>query len=133
VHLLPEGIQTPPGARVTRVAPAWTTVRVVRAATKTVAVVARLQGTPAPAHILRKVVVEPATVQIKGPRTTIEGRSAVDTLPVDVSGSREAITRTVGLALPDSVYPVDRRTVEVTVDIRPEGAMQEHSDAGTSR
>jgi len=66
------------------------------------------------------VVVEPATVQIKGPRTTIELRTAVDTLPVDVSGRREAVTRTVGLALPESVYPVDRRTVEVTVDIRPE-------------
>jgi hypothetical protein len=30
----------------------------------------------------------------------------------------------VGLALPDSVYPVDRRTVSVTVEIRPEPAMQ---------
>jgi YbbR domain-containing protein len=120
VHLLPENVEAPRGARVTRLAPSWTTVRVARAATKTVPVVARVQGHPAPAHVLRGVVVEPATVQIKGPRTTIELRTAVDTLPVDVSGRREAVTRTVGLALPESVYPVDRRTVEVTVDIRPE-------------
>jgi YbbR domain-containing protein len=104
--------------------PAWANVRVVRAATKTVPVVARLQGTPAPAHVLRRIVVEPATVQIRGPRTTIELRTAVDTLPVDVSGRREAVTRTVGLALPDSIYSVDRRTVEVTVDIRPEETMR---------
>jgi YbbR domain-containing protein len=120
VHLLPENVQAPRGARVTRLAPSWAAVRVVRAATKTVAVVARVQGSPAPSHVLRRVVVEPATVQIKGPRTTIEMRTAVDTLPVDVSGHREAVTRTVGLALPESIYPVDRRTVEVTVDIRPE-------------
>jgi YbbR domain-containing protein len=133
VHLLPENVDVPSGGRVTRVSPAWVTVRVVRAATKTVPVVARVQGRPAPAHVLRQVVVEPATVQIKGPRTTIESRTAVDTLPVDVSGRREAVTRTVGLALPESVYPVDRRTVEVTVDIRPEETMQERSSTGQQR
>jgi YbbR domain-containing protein len=120
VQLLPENVETPRGAQVTRLAPSWAAVRAVRAATKTVAVVARVQGQPAPAHVLRRVVVEPATVEIKGPRTTIEMRTAVDTLPVDVSGRREAVTRTVGLVLPESIYPVDRRTVEVTVDIRPE-------------
>ena len=132
VQLWPDSVQAPPGVRVTRVAPAWTTVRVVRAATKTVPVVAQVQGSPAPAHVLRQVVVTPATVEIRGPRTTIEARNAVDTLPVDVSGHREAVTRTVGLALPESVYPVDRRTVEVTVDIRPEETMQERRSSGTT-
>jgi len=42
-----------------------------------------------------------------------------ETLPVDVSGRRAPVTQTVGLALPDSIYPVDRRTVSVTVEIRP--------------
>ncbi|HEU4369285.1 MAG TPA: CdaR family protein [Methylomirabilota bacterium] len=133
VHLMPESVQVPPGVRVMRVAPAWATVRVVRAATKTVPVVARVQGTPASAHVMRRVVVVPATVQIKGPHTTIEERTAVDTLPVDVSGHRQAVTRTVGLVLPESVYAVDRRTVEVTVDIRPEETMQEPSSGGTRR
>jgi YbbR domain-containing protein len=133
VHLLPESVEAPIGVRVTRVAPAWARVRVVRATTKIVPVVARVLGRPAPAYVLRQVLVQPATVEIKGPRTTIESRTAVDTLPVDVSGHRDAVTRTVGLALPDSIYPVDRRTVEVTVDIRPEGTMQERSSTGTGR
>lgn len=133
VHLQPESVEVPPGVRVTRVAPAWATVRVVRATTKIVPVVARVLGLPAPAHVLRRVVVQPPTVEIKGPRTTIEARTAVDTLPVDVSGRRETLTRTVGLALPESIYPVDRRTVEVTVDIRPEETMQERSSTGAGR
>jgi YbbR domain-containing protein len=133
VHLLPESVQAPPGVRVTHVSPAWASVRVVRATTKTVPVVPRVRGVPAEAHILGQVVVQPATVQIRGPRTTIESRTAVDTQPVDVSGHREAVTRTVGLALPDSVYPVDRRTVEVTVDIRPEETMQQRSLRERSR
>ena len=102
-------------------------------ATRTLPVVVQVQGHPAPAHVLGRVKVEPATVQITGRRTTIEARRAVDTLPVDVSGHRQGLTRTVGLALPDSVHPVDRRTVEVTVDIRPEETMQERSSGGTRR
>jgi|SRR5688572_11765723 len=102
-------------------------------ATRTLPVVAQVHGHPAPAHVLGRVKVEPATVKIVGPRTTIESRRAVDTLPVDVSGHRQGLTRTVGLALPDSVHPVDRRTVEVTVDIRPEETMQERSSGGTRR
>ena len=120
VHLAPESVEAPSGVRVTRVAPAWSTVRTVRAATRTVRVVPQVQGRPAPDHVLGPVQVNPATVEIKGPRTTIEGRSAVETLPVDVSGRRAPVTQTVGLALPDSVYLVDRRTVSVTVEIRPQ-------------
>jgi len=62
--------------------------------------------------------VEPATVQVKGPRTTIEERATVETAPVDVTGLRQSVTRTVGLLLPDSVYPTTQRTVQVTVEIR---------------
>ncbi len=122
VHLPVEGVETPPGVRVTRVMPAWATVRTTRAETREVKVIPRLLGRPAPAHVLGPVVVQPATLQIKGPRTTIEGRTSVETLPVDVSGRREPVSQTVGVVLPDSIYPVDRRTVSVTVDIRPEAA-----------
>lgn len=124
VYLLPENVQTPPGVRVTRVAPARATVHATRAETRVVQVVPQVQGRPAADHVVGPVVVEPRTVQIKGPRTTIEARTVVETLPVDVSGRREPVTQIVGLALPDSVYPVDRRTVSVTVQIRPDSAAQ---------
>jgi YbbR domain-containing protein len=129
VHLVPENIQAPPGVRITRVTPAWATVRATRAETRTVQVVPQLHGRPAADHVLGPVVVDPATVQIKGPRTTIEARNVVETLPVDVSGRREPVTQTVGLALPDSVYPVDQRTVNVTVEIRPEPSMKHRAGA----
>jgi len=119
VRLVPESVQAPPGVRVTRLTPAWATVRTTRAATRTVQVVPQVHGRPAADHVLGPVVVDPATVEIKGPRTTIEARTVVETLPVDVSGRRAPVTQTVGLALPDSIYPVDRRTVSVTVEIRP--------------
>jgi YbbR domain-containing protein len=131
VHLVPESVLAPPGVQVTRLTPAWTTVRTTRAATRTVQVVPQIQGRPAADHVLGPIVVDPATVEIKGPRTTIEGRTAIETLPVDVSGRRAPVSQTVGLALPDSVYPVDRRTVSVTVEIRPDSTSQPR--AGESR
>jgi hypothetical protein len=48
----------------------------------------------------------------------------VDTAPVDVTGSRQSITQNVGLLLPDSVYATTQRTVQVTVEIRPEDSMR---------
>ena len=132
VQLQPDSVQTPTGVRVTRVTPAWTSVRTARAEVRTVQVVPQVQGRPAANHVVGPVVVAPTTVQIKGPRTTIERRTVVETLPVDVSGRRGPVTQTVGLALPESVSLVDRRTVDVTVDIRPEGAMQQRA-AGPQR
>ena len=120
IHLTPDNVQALPGVRVTRVTPSWLTVQAIPAATRTVQVVAQVQGQPASDHVIGPVAVDPPTVQIRGPRTTIEARTVVETLPVDVSGLRTPVTQSVGLALPDSVYPVDRRTVSVSVEIRPE-------------
>jgi YbbR domain-containing protein len=98
-----------------------------------VRIVPRIQGHPAAAFVVGRVVVEPAVVQIKGPRTTIESRTAVETLPVDVSGRREAVTQTVGLELPESVVAMERRAVQVTVDIRPEDTMDGRSPGSQPR
>ena len=47
-------------------------------------------------------------------------RDTVETVPVDVSGSRERVSQGVALLLPDGVYPTSQRTVQVTIDIRRE-------------
>jgi YbbR domain-containing protein len=113
-----DDVQAPAGVNVVRVAPTSVRVSVAAAATRALRVVPQLRGSP-PADVrLGRVVVEPATVQVKGPRTTIEERATVETAPVDVTDLRQSVTRTVGLQLPDSVYPTSQRTVQVTVEIR---------------
>jgi len=118
--LTDDQVQTPAGVNVVRVSPNWVRVTVASATTRTVRVVPQLRGMPAPNVALAHVAVEPPTVQVKGPRTTIEERATIETVPVDVSGIRESITRTVGLQLPESVYPTSQRTVQVTVEVREE-------------
>lgn len=124
VELQPEHVRAPTGVRVTRIRPARLEVTVERARRQTVRVAPRIEGTPAPGFVVDRVTVEPPAVQIKGPRSTIEGREVVGTAPVDVSGSRQTVARTVALALPESVYPTRERAVQVTVEIRAEEQMK---------
>lgn len=124
IQVSTEQVEAPPGVQVLRVWPSTFRVNLASAAVKAVRVVPQIRGTPAPEHALGRVAVDPQIVEVKGPRTTIEGRTSVDTVPVDVTGSRHSITQSVGLLLPDSVYATTQRTVQVTVEIRPEDSMR---------
>ena len=127
VPLSPAHVEAPPGAAVTGLSPAWLRVAVTSALVKSVRVVPQIQGSPAPGHVVARVVADPPVVEVKGPRPSLERRSAIPTAPVDVSGSRESVTQPVGLLLPDSIYPTRDRTVQVTVDIRAEETTQPSS------
>jgi YbbR domain-containing protein len=130
VQLSTEQVEAPAGVQVLRVWPGAVRLTLASAAVKSVRVVPQIRGIPAPEHALARVAVEPQIVEVRGPRTTIEGRTTVETAPVDVSGIRQTITRTVGLLLPDSVYATTQRTVQVTVEIRPEDSMQPRRPGG---
>ena len=117
VQLTPSDIQIPPGATVTRIAPARLSLTVAPAETRDVKVMAQVQGAPADGYVVRRVALDPPTVRIKGPRSTIETRAEVPTLPIDVSGSRRSVTQAVGLLLPASTYLTREQTVRVTVEI----------------
>ena len=126
-HVVPlstQNVEAPSGVQVLRVWPSAVRVTLANATVKAVRVVPQIRGKPAADHALGRVAVEPQIVEVKGPRTTIEGRTTVETAPVDVTGIRQSITQSVGLLLPDSVYATTQRTVQVTVEIRPEESMR---------
>jgi YbbR domain-containing protein len=122
VPLSPDRVDVPSGVTVTRITPAWLRVTVDEAGVRSVRVLPQIRGNPAPDHAIQRVVVDPPTVQVKGPRLTIEAHDTVDTVPVDVSGSQADITQTIGLVLPEAVYLTRERAVQVTVEIRPAAA-----------
>lgn len=129
VRLSPEVVEVPPGVRVTRISPGWLRVSLAAAVTRPVRVVPHVRGTPAEGYTMRRIAVDPPTVQLKGPRSTISVWDTVDTDPVDIAGQRQTVTQTVPLVLPDAVFPITERTVVVTVDIRPEESMQQRKPA----
>lgn len=102
-----------------------------RPTSRAVRVVADLRGQPATGYAIERVLVDPAAVQLVGPRSTIERRETVATEPVDVSGRRSTLERTVAVALPDGVKLVRKVGVRVTVQIRAEDRMQQRQ--GSSR
>ncbi len=126
VQLTPSDVQAPPGATVIRIAPARLQLTVAPAATGAVTVVPQVRGQPAAGYAIQRVSVEPPSVRIKGPRSTIETRGEVSTLPIDVSGSRRTVAQSVGLMLPASTYSTREGTVRVTVEIAEDGMSEQH-------
>jgi YbbR domain-containing protein len=130
VALAPGDVLVPPGVAVTRIAPPRLRVAVARAAEQRVQVVPQIRGEPASGFEAMRVVVEPPAVLLKGPRSTIDGRKTVETAPVDISGRRADVVQTVGLMLPEHVYPTRGGSVQVTVEIRRDEQGRERPDGG---
>lgn len=120
VHLTEQSVQGPSGITVTRITPARLRVSLAGAAENTVRVVAQLRGAPAAGHVVSRVVVEPSRIPVKGPRSTIARQGTIETVPIDVSGIRDTLSQTVGLMLPEFVYPTRERSVQVTVEVKPD-------------
>jgi len=133
VQLTPSDVQVPPGATVTRITPARLSLTVAPGGSRDVNVIAQVRGAPADGHVVRGVSVEPPMVRIKGPRSTIDSRGEVPTLPIDVAGSRRNVTQSVGLMLPASTYLTREQTVRVTVEIAEEGMSQPQPGAREPR
>src|SRR2546426_3026208 len=72
VALSPDLVQTPPGVVVRRVTPAPPPVRLAGAGAQTLRVGPPNRGTPPPPHAILRVGGEPAPLQGKGPRPTID-------------------------------------------------------------
>jgi len=124
VTLRPEQVQVPPGVRVVRVAPVRLQIVLARDALATMTVRARVRGQPAPGYRIERVSVAPETVMVKGPQSTIETQTAIDTQSIDVSGSHADVIRTVGLVVPGSLNVVKDSTVRVQVKIGKQGQAQ---------
>jgi len=118
VQLIPDSVVAPRDVTVLRVSPSRLRVTLEPVATAEVRVVPRVTGVPAPGHVVSRVAVTPPTVGLRGPRTEVEGRTEIQTAPVDVSGARAPVTRAVELAPAPGAVRLTTRTVEVTVEIR---------------
>jgi YbbR domain-containing protein len=121
VPLALDQVEAPRGVHATRITPARLRVTVARALTVPVRVKARVDGQPAPGYRVGRVTVDPETVLVRRPQSTIEARLDIVTEPIDVSGRQSDMTTDIGLVLSDSMALVKDRTVRVTLEIRKRG------------
>jgi YbbR domain-containing protein len=128
LQLTPDQVLVPAGVSVGRITPGWVRVTLVSGTTATLRVVPQVRGAPAEGYVVERVVASPPTVRVSGPRTTVEGRTTVETVPVEITGQQETVTRTVGLVLPAAAQVAGHPAVEVTVEIRAEPGRRERRE-----
>ncbi|MGD9935089.1 MAG: YbbR-like domain-containing protein [Dehalococcoidia bacterium] len=79
----------------------------------------RITGQPEKGYVVTNISVEPSAVEVTGPTAVIEGLQGPLALePVDVTGARASLTRTITIQPPPNVS-IERQTVVIRVDIAP--------------
>jgi YbbR domain-containing protein len=85
---------------------------------KEVSVVVRTLGEPAPGYFVSGIATSPLTITVRGEPSLISQMPGyVETLPLDLAGLRDDLTRQVGLQLPPGVAPVQQELVEVQITV----------------
>ena len=111
-------VNVPVGVEVTHVDPAAVQLWLERAASAVVPVRPMLEGEPAPGHVVKQTLVEPATVVLVGPESRLKQDTAAVTERVKIDGATSAVIAVVNVAVEDSqLHLREPQTARVTVII----------------
>ena len=119
VRIHEQQLGLPPEVDVISISPSMLTVRLENREKRKVPVKAVVRGEPATGFGLGKATVEPAEVEIDGPRREVREVSAVRSTAVDVAGARETVIAPVSLEAPAAhtrIVGQGRVTVRVPVE-----------------
>jgi len=95
----PDMLQMPDGVKITRVNPAYLTVRVDRRLKKQVPVMISVSGKPAASFFVDDLLAKPSMVMICGPETVLDPIDAILTQPIDINGRSESFKKETALDL----------------------------------
>lgn len=115
-------VMAPPGLEVTQVEPGSVSATLELAGSKSVDVLPSVQGVPAAGFIASKIVSEPPSVTVIGPKKRVDATTSATTDRISIEGARETITQTVSVGVVDSALRLkESTTARVTVTIEPAG------------
>jgi YbbR domain-containing protein len=123
-HITEADVRAPFGVEVIQITPASVELLFEAQTSRTVAVAARVEGTPAPGFAVTGVVVEPASVAVVGPAGMLEDVREATTEVVSVEGATETVTDTVNVGVAHPTVRVRQArpvTVTVTIARAPDG------------
>jgi YbbR domain-containing protein len=116
--LTPKWIRHSKRVQIAEIDPAEVTVNVDEMIERELPVQPQLAGEMPSSLSIERVVTEPETVKVKGPRMLLTGMTSIPTLPIDVTGRHTSFRERVELtplAFPEGM--AQRRWVEVDVRI----------------
>jgi hypothetical protein len=94
----PSSFNIPRGVTVARITPPIIHLRLDPVIKRELPVSIRLSGKPLTGYKIEETAVQPESVSVRGPADEIRRMGLVETLPIDVEGSRSSIKRTVRLS-----------------------------------
>jgi len=99
VPINPDMLQMPDGVKITRVNPAYLTVRIDRRLKKQLPVMISVSGKPAASFYIDDLLAKPSTVMMCGPETVLGSMDAILTKPIDINGRSESFRKETALDL----------------------------------
>ena len=118
VELTPKAVRHSRRVQVTQIDPPEVTVNVDEMIERELPVQPQFAGELPPGLAIERVITKPEKIEVKGPKTLLNGMSNVATLPIDVTGRRTSFRERVELTplqLPEGLE--ERHWVEVDVRI----------------
>lgn len=120
-----DSFNPPRGVRVTRISPSIIHLKIEPVAVRMLPVSVRYEGKVPFGYKLGPVSVDPEMVRVRGPARLVNGMTSVDTVPVDLTGVSEVVTREVRLAAAERSLRFSPGRVVVSVRLEEERMSRE--------
>ena len=104
--LAPESLELPRDIEITRMAPNSITVELEGIENKKFGLLPVIKGEPLPGFMIEDISLQPKNLELRGPKSVLEGLSILWTEPIDVTKLDKSTTLTVLPSLPDVALSV---------------------------
>ena len=121
----PSSFNIPRGVTVARITPPIIHLRLDPVIKRELPVSIRLSGKPLAGYKIEETAVQPESVSVRGPADEIRRMSLIETLPIDVEGSRSSIKRTVRLSTDGKPLSFMPEQVSVAITIAEEDSIKD--------
>jgi YbbR domain-containing protein len=121
----PSAFNIPRGVTVARITPPIIHLRLDPVIKRELPVSLKLSGKPLAGYKIEELAVQPESVSVRGPADEIRRMSLVETLPIDVEGSRSSIKRTVRLSSDGKPLSFMPEQVSVAITIVEEDSIKD--------
>jgi YbbR domain-containing protein len=128
----PSAFNIPRGVTVARITPPIIHLRLDPVIKRELPVSIRLSGKPLAGYQIEETMVQPESISVRGPADELRRMGLVETLPIDVEGSRSSIKRTVRLSTDGKPLSFIPEQVSVAITIVEENSIKDfkHVEVG---
>jgi YbbR domain-containing protein len=118
-ELFTSDIKVPERITVTRLSPSSISILLEKTVKKEVGIVVPVEGIPMLSFKALTPIVTPQVMEIKGPRSQVEGLRNLRTAPVNIDGAFEDIEGETSVILPEegAVHAVNRSTIRYRIPL----------------